>query len=238
MADNVIANPGVGGATFATDDDGTAQHPYCKVEWGANNVFTKVDSGASALPIQDGGNSITVDGTVAVSGTVTVSGAVTNTGTFAVQATQAGTWNIATVTAVTAITNALPAGTNTIGNVGLIATTSGGVSAFSYIAAASANQDQQSVKGSAGQVYGFTVFNLNTAIRYLKIYNTATPTSASTPVIRIMIPGNTAGAGVGRSFTIGVAFGTAIGIRLTTGQADNDATAVTAGDVVVNIDYA
>lgn len=43
-------------------------------------------AGASAVNIQDGGNSITVDGTVAVSGTVTVGAhAVTNAGTFAVQ---------------------------------------------------------------------------------------------------------------------------------------------------------
>jgi hypothetical protein len=61
MADNVTANSGSGGAVFATDDDGTAHHPYCKIEWGANNTFTKVDTGASAIPIQDGGNSITTD---------------------------------------------------------------------------------------------------------------------------------------------------------------------------------
>lgn len=36
---------------------------------------------------------------------------------FAVQAAQSGTWNIGTVTAVTAITNALPSGTNVIGHV-------------------------------------------------------------------------------------------------------------------------
>lgn len=42
-----------------------------------------------------------VGGTVGISGTVTVD----NAGTFAVQATQAGTWNIGTVTAVTSITN-------------------------------------------------------------------------------------------------------------------------------------
>jgi hypothetical protein len=55
---------------------------------------------------------------IPITGTVTVgSHAVTNAGTFATQATQAGTWNIGTVTAVTAITNALPAGTNTIGAV-------------------------------------------------------------------------------------------------------------------------
>jgi len=64
MADNVTADPGTGGATFATDDDGTAHHPYVKVEWGADNTQTKVASGAAALPIQDGGNTITVDGTV------------------------------------------------------------------------------------------------------------------------------------------------------------------------------
>jgi hypothetical protein len=65
MADNVQAEAVVsGGATFATDDDGTAHHPYTKLEWGADNTFTKVSTGASAIPIQDGGNTITVDGTV------------------------------------------------------------------------------------------------------------------------------------------------------------------------------
>lgn len=43
-------------------------------------------SGASAVNIQDGGNTITVDGTVGISGTVTVGAhAVTNAGTFATQ---------------------------------------------------------------------------------------------------------------------------------------------------------
>lgn len=79
MADNVVANPGVGGATFATDDDGVAQHPYTKLEWGPDNTFTKVDVGAGAIPIQDGGNTITVDGTVATTdggGSLTVDNTV------------------------------------------------------------------------------------------------------------------------------------------------------------------
>lgn len=100
MADNLIANPGAGGATFATDEEvGVAHHPYCKLEWGPNNTFTKVDVGASAIPIQDGGNSITVDGTVAVSavtsitnivhvddnaGSLTVDGSVSISGTATV----------------------------------------------------------------------------------------------------------------------------------------------------------
>lgn len=75
MADNITLNAGSGGSDIATDQDaGLAHHQYVKVEWGPDNTQTKVDIGASALPIQDGGNSITVDGTVAVSGTVTVNG--------------------------------------------------------------------------------------------------------------------------------------------------------------------
>lgn len=74
MADGVTLNAGSGGANIATDDDGTAHHQYVKVGWGADNTQTPVAAGASALPIQDGGNTITVDGTVA--------------------ATQSGTWTV------------------------------------------------------------------------------------------------------------------------------------------------
>lgn len=45
------------------------------MEWGPENTQTRVDTGAAAVPVQDGGNSLTIDGTVAVSsvaGTVVV----------------------------------------------------------------------------------------------------------------------------------------------------------------------
>lgn len=72
MADNITLNAGSGGSDIATDQDvGLAHHQYVKVEWGPDNTQTKVDTGASALPIQDGGNSITVDGTVSVTGVAT-----------------------------------------------------------------------------------------------------------------------------------------------------------------------
>ena len=77
MADNVnVANDGAtpDPIPVATDDDGTAHHPYVKLEWGADNTQTKVAAGVTALPIQDNGNTITVDGTVGISGTVTVDG--------------------------------------------------------------------------------------------------------------------------------------------------------------------
>lgn len=64
-------------------------------------------SGASAVNIQDGGNSITVD--------YATTGAGTATGALRVELPTNGTGVIATVGAVTAITNALPAGTNAIG---------------------------------------------------------------------------------------------------------------------------
>ena len=67
MADNVTVENGatLSDYTVATDDDGSAQHQYTKMEWGGDGTFTKVSTGAAAVPIQDGGNSITVDGTVA-----------------------------------------------------------------------------------------------------------------------------------------------------------------------------
>lgn len=71
MADNVTADPAAGGATFATDDIGGVHHPYAKMEWGADNTATKVTTGGGALPIQDGGNSITVDGSVTATGPLT-----------------------------------------------------------------------------------------------------------------------------------------------------------------------
>lgn len=79
-----------------------------------NNV-----SGASAVNIQDGGNSITVDGTVAFSNTTI---AVTNVGTFAVQNTAA-----------------TPAGTNNIGDIDVL-TVGGQTPAFGTGARSAATQ--------------------------------------------------------------------------------------------------
>lgn len=53
MTDNVTASAGTAdGATFATDDDGTAHHPYVKLEFGADNTQTKVSS-SDPLPVTD-----------------------------------------------------------------------------------------------------------------------------------------------------------------------------------------
>lgn len=50
MADNVIANPGAGGSTFATDDIGGVHYPRSKVVFGVDGVATDV-SAANPMPI-------------------------------------------------------------------------------------------------------------------------------------------------------------------------------------------
>lgn len=92
---------------------------------GNNVVVQSTDNASVQLPAHqirssDGANVLSVDagGAAKVDGsavTQPVSGSVSATVSGTVAATQSGTWNIATVTAVTAISNALPAGTNAIG---------------------------------------------------------------------------------------------------------------------------
>ena len=76
MADNVIASAGTAdGATFATDQRvaDSVHFPLTKLVWGPLDTFTLVDTGASGIPIQDGGNSITIDGSITnISGTISL----------------------------------------------------------------------------------------------------------------------------------------------------------------------
>lgn len=57
MADNVtVDNGGLTDYVVASDDDGTAQHQYVKLEFGADGTFTKVAPGANALPVAAAGD--------------------------------------------------------------------------------------------------------------------------------------------------------------------------------------
>lgn len=88
------------------------------------------------------------------------------------------------------------------------------------------------VKGSAGTLYSITASNTNAAVRYLKLYNSATVTVGTTAVaLTIPIP---AGGTVTVPFgALGMRFGTGICISTTTGAADADAGAVAAGEIKV-----
>lgn len=102
--DNAVLDT-IAAKDFATQTTLAAMNAKMVSGTDIGDVTINNASGAAAVNIQDGGNSITVDGTVAVSGTVTVgSHAVTNAGTFLVQnnaATPAGTNNIGDVDVLT-----------------------------------------------------------------------------------------------------------------------------------------
>lgn len=53
MADNVTANPGAGGATFATDDIGGVQWPRSKITLGADGVNDGDVSSSNPMPVTD-----------------------------------------------------------------------------------------------------------------------------------------------------------------------------------------
>lgn len=113
--------------------------------------------------------------------------------------------------------------------------TSGGLSSSTTISTGATNQDATVVKASQGQVYGYALFNTTSSARFVKFYNLASgATSASTPFLRVYVP-PTGGANV--DIPKGIACGTGIMIRITTGAADNDTGACSTNDVLANVFY-
>lgn len=92
------------------------------------------------------------------------------------------------------------------------------------------------IKATAGTVYSVVASNTNAAVRYLKLYNSATVTVGTTvPVLTIPIP---AGAVMSVPLgSLGQRFGTGICIGITTGAADNDTGAVAAAEIKVLVSY-
>tara|TARA_R110000868_G_scaffold64453_10_gene193512 strand:- start:610 stop:1293 length:684 start_codon:yes stop_codon:yes gene_type:complete len=124
------------------------------------------------------------------------------------------------------------------GTWGISASTTGGSTPYSYIAAAAANQDSTIVKASAGQLYAISAISVIGTLLYLKVYNKATgPTSSDTPLLRFPIPASTTGAGYTFAFPEGAAFSAGISFRITTGIADSNTGAATANDCIVNLIY-
>ncbi|KKL44822.1 hypothetical protein LCGC14_2361840 [marine sediment metagenome] len=119
MADNVELDVGSGGAKIATDDDGTAQHQYTKVEFGPDNTQTKVTT-TSGLPVQNDNTDlkITLDSEAVVLGTgsAAIGKLAANSGVDIGDVTlNAGTAEIGKLAAGTAEIGKLAAGTAAIG---------------------------------------------------------------------------------------------------------------------------
>lgn len=95
------------------------------------------------------------------------------------------------------------------------------------------------VKAQPGKVHGWSLSNVNAAAVFLKLYDKATaPLATDTPKLTILIPGATTG---GKSEMVfhnqGPQFDAGISYRLTGAVADNDATAPTANEQVINLFY-
>lgn len=97
------------------------------------------------------------------------------------------------------------------------------------------------LKASAGTVLKVFATTIQATPVYVKLYNASSaPTCGSgTPVARFMVPAaSTAANGAGTNVDlgdIGAAFGTGIGYCVTGALADNDTTAITAANTLVNI---
>jgi len=97
--------------------------------------------------------------------------------------------------------------------------------------------DETGVLVEAGDhlLYGYYVYNAATSARYVKFYDKATaPSIADTPLMTCSVP---AGSGANLASANGISFALGIGLRATTGVADNNVGAPAANDVVINLWY-
>lgn len=124
-----------------------------------------------------------------------------------------------------------------VANAATVGSTAGAANASSRIVSAAGTTNLTVAKNAAGSLYGFTLSNVAAYDVYLKFYNSVAATVGTTvPRLSVRVP---AGAYIIRDFSMGHYFDTGISYALTKLSADNDTTAVAAGDVVqLNIEYA
>jgi len=115
----------------------------------------------------------------------------------------------------------------------VIPATSGGLSVYRNINLVATGIN---IKSSAGQIYGWFLFNDSAAVRYVKLYNKSSSPSvgSDTPFMTIPLP---AGGGANVNFTSGITLSNGIGVAATTGVTDGDSGAPAANEVIVNIIY-
>jgi hypothetical protein len=111
---------------------------------------------------------------------------------------------------------------------------SGGL--LTYRKLASADTNLATPKASAGQLYGWYVYNNSASAKFLKIYNKASnPTLASdTPVLTIPVP---ATSKTEIAIPSGIALSAGLAIAATGAVGDTDTTALAANDLIINLFY-
>lgn len=158
-----------------------------------------------------------------------VAGSTTATG----NGTAAGSIRVSVASDSTGVVG-LNTGTNTVGNVGLATRTTGGLTTYHLVSAATTNATN--IKNAAGTLYGWYVYNNNAAMRKVALHNTSgTPTAGASIFFTINVP-PTSAANVFSD--IGIAFSSGIAITTVTDNTDAGTTAVGSGDLTINLFYA
>lgn len=92
------------------------------------------------------------------------------------------------------------------------------------------------VEAGKCRLYGWYVYNVASAVSYLKIYDKATAATVGTDVPKLTLP-IPAGGGANIEIEGGLPFSLGISVGATTGVADNNQGAPATNDVVVNLFY-
>lgn len=128
----------------------------------------------------------------------------------------------------------IAAGTNLIGDVGIQARTSGGLDLKRDL---DLDETELEIKASAGQLFGWYIYNDGAAEVYVKLYNETAANvtvGTTTPVLTFAIP---AGSAANILSPIGIVFSAGICAAATTEVADAGTTAPAANQVVANFFY-
>jgi hypothetical protein len=112
--------------------------------------------------------------------------------------------------------------------------TSGGYAAYRNL---DLNTTGVVVKAGAGQVYGWAIYNNNTATRYFKFYNKASAPVVGDSALIVFVLALPPTSLTNIDWFGGIAFSTGIGARATTGVADADTGVPSTNDVVAAVFY-
>jgi hypothetical protein len=129
----------------------------------------------------------------------------------------------------------IAAGSATIGDVGVKPRTSGGLSIATDI---DLDETELEVKGAAGQLFGWYVYNDGAAEVYVKLYNDTAANVVVGTTVPVMTFGVPAGSAANVFSDIGIAFSAGICAAATTVATTADTTAPAANQVVANFLYA
>lgn len=159
--------------------------------------------------------------------------ALTNPQPFDLKKINGNDPNLGNGAATTTGTLRVTVASDSTGNIGIVPRVSGGFSTYHLVSAGSTNAT--SIKASAGQVFGWFIYNAASAMRKLAFHNLATtPTAGTNVFFSIPIP---AGSAANVFTETGIPFSNGIGITTVTEVADNGTTAISANELVINVFY-